>query len=199
LISFADKYTSACQKEAHPGGEQRYTTIDVSKSGAVAYLGSDSFGAIEEKQLGKAVFLTALFPEKDIYHALLSNHLIGRMLTSEEDKTAPPTLTRLLMELSGRNGPDGTCFFIPDDLLSRFTFSHIENDKIMVQLGLPGSGWCRDDLTALDLLLSIPDDLKSALARAESRTEGFLKKEADETMRDAVTTVRARTGRGGSR
>ncbi len=61
------------------------------------------------------------------------------------------------------------------DMLSRFSFYQIQDDKVAVRLGLSyGSEPCRGTLTQIGLWLPIPEVLRAALEGANRRQEGFL-------------------------
>jgi len=196
LMSFSDQYYSSCEKEAHPGGETRFTTIDLAKNGAVTYIGQDSLGEIKSSQLGKAVRLTDVFPEQEVYERLRAHPLIIQTLDAITGEPTPRTLRVLMSSLSGQRGSGQNCFLIPNDLLSRFTLSRIEDGRIEVKLGLPGDGPCRDDLTQVSLLFSIPSNLRIPLDRAKNSEEGFLMKDGDPLAGKSETIVRLRTGKG---
>jgi len=196
LMSFRDQYYSSCEKEAHPGGETRFTTIDLAKDEAVAYIGPDSFGEIKPSQPGKAVRLTDLFPEQEVYERLHADPLIIQTLDANTGEPTPRTLPALMNRLSGRRGSAQNCFLVPNDLLTRFAFYHVEDGRIEVKLGLPGDGPCREDLTQISLLFSIPSDLGIPLDRAKNREEGFLMKDEAPKAGKSETIVRLRTGKG---
>ena len=197
LMSFSDRYYSSCEKEAHPGGETRFTTIDLAKHGGVAYKGPDSFGEIEPSQPGMAVRLTDIFPEQDVYERLRADPLMTKTLDANTGEPTPRTLPELMKTLSGQRGRDQNCFVIPNDLLTRFAFYHVVDGRIEMQLGLPGDGPCRDDLTQVGLLFSIPSNLKIPLEHAiTGGAAGVLMKDVDRKTGESETIVRLRTGRG---
>jgi hypothetical protein len=174
LISFSDQYYASCPKEAHPGGETRFTTIDLSGRGRVAYTGPDAFGEVQPKQGGKAIRLTDLFSEQDIYAKLKSAPEITRLLAQDGTPPAPQNLAELLSVINGKMGENPDCFSVPGDLLSRFAIRHINASDMTIELGLPGAGPCRDELTSIPLQLPISDSLKAKLGRSENSQIPFI-------------------------
>lgn len=125
----------------------------------------------------RPIALTHYFDEKDIYQALINDGIVKKVLAAENIAT-PATLPQLIYALGSVSG---FCEYgFTDDLLTRFAFHHLEEDKVAVRLGVShGSGACRGMLTQLGILLPIPEHLLNALKRADAREEGFLMKDAE--------------------
>ena len=172
IISFRDELYYYVQPSAHPGGETRYTAIDLAKPGEAVYVSppeADPF-ELDLAKLGKVAMLTDYFPEKEVVRALQKNALMQEALAGESLRS--PAELRTLLE-----GPliAGIPYSIPPDLFTRFVFHHLEGTKVAVRLGLPSaSGAARYAHAGQNLLLPIPPALKKPLTLASSGKEGFL-------------------------
>jgi hypothetical protein len=185
IISLRDNNSTACDQAAHPGGETRYTAIDLMRAGGVGYRELEM--EVDGANPSKIVKLTDIFEEADILNALLADPLVKEALGSSGSR--PQTLSKLIEEFgAGASVTDKHCYSVSEDMLTRFAFHHLENGKVAVRLGLSGAGPCREFLTEIGILLPIPPTLKTALARADSGTEGFLMKDLKKISRDKVTT-----------
>lgn len=171
IISFRDNNYSSCEGEAHPAGETRYTAIDLVKPGAVSYKDEMEFDLNDP---GKAVKLTDIFDETDIFNALRADSLVKEAFA---DSPSQPRSLNELVESFGGQVSDKHCYSVDRDMFTRFAFHHLENGKVAVRLGFSGAGPCREYLTEIGILLPIPPSLKTALAQAESGKEGFLMKD----------------------
>lgn len=185
IISLRDNNSTTCDQAAHPGGETRYTAIDLSRAGNVGYKELEM--EVDLANPGKIVKLTDIFDEADILRALLADPLVKEALNRSGSR--PQTLGKLIEEFSGgASVTDKHCYSVSEDMLTRFAFHHIENGKVAVRLGLSGAGPCREFLTEIGILLPIPPSLKTALAQAEAGREGFLMKDLKKISRDKTTT-----------
>jgi hypothetical protein len=198
LVSLRDNYYVTCTMEAHPGGETRYTALDLAKPGEAAYKQDEMNFDIANP--GKAVRLTDLFSEADIFNAMLADPFVKKQVENfRRDHPEKPPPPKTLDELTHSLWPDldkGECYSVADDMFTRFAFHHIENGKVAVRLGLSGAGPCREKLTELGILLPIPQSLKSALALADSGKEGFLMKDLKKVSRGQTTKLVFKTGKG---
>jgi hypothetical protein len=190
LLSFSDQYYASCPREAHPGGETRFTTIDLTKRGRVSYSGPNAFGEVRPGQAGKAVQLTDIFSEEDIYNRLKADPKIARLLAQDDPHTNPKRLSDLLNALTGKIGSSPDCFSVPSDLLTRFAFRHLDATGTTIELGLPGAGPCRDDLTTI--LLKLPTSPKIRFSPAQNAQASFLN-DVDPQTSAKQTVVRLRT------
>ena len=167
-------------------GFPRFTTVDLAKS-------------------GKVVSLTDLFPESDILKALLAVPAIEDALAESEITKAPATLKEFIEKLDfgltrsipvAREDIDNSknCLWLSEDdddgddndegchfyldakhFLSQFAFHHIEDDKVVLHLGLlpaePTCQWCHAQIS---IYLPIPTTLQPALFEAKEGKAGFL-------------------------
>lgn len=188
-ISFSDQYYASCPKEAHPSGETRFVTLDLNRPGTVAYAGSDEFGNFAPDHLGKVLQLTDLFSDRDIYSALVGADVIRRVL--DDTKSKPTDLQSLLTIIAGQSGRQPNCFLVPDNLLTHFALRRIGSDGIGVQIGIPGDGPCRDELTPVPLLFALSAP-RSGVALAQADVKFTQEGEWDAASRQTV--IRLRTG-----
>jgi hypothetical protein len=170
IVSYEDDYFLSCENTAHPSGRARFVAVDLSKSTAPRRTPPDA-----SYLPAQVASLTDYFASGEILKALMADALVRKAL---QGQAAPRTLNDLLAYLK-ENFPsvaddEKQCFELDPDLLTRFSFHHIEGNRIAVRLGLSGPEVCRDNLTQIGLLLPIPPSLKDALAKADSGSEGFL-------------------------
>jgi hypothetical protein len=185
IISLSDHNFTVCEHAAHPGGETRYTALDMAKPGGVGYKELEM--EVDLSNPGKAVKLTDIFDEADILKALLADPLVKEALGGSTSR--PGTLGELIEAFAaGAHVSDKQCYSVSEDMLTRFAFHHLENGKVAVRLGLSGAGPCREFLTEIGILLPIPASLKTALAQAESGQEGFLMKDQKKISRGQATS-----------
>ncbi|MEP7269870.1 MAG: hypothetical protein ABI882_00105 [Acidobacteriota bacterium] len=64
MVSLRDSLSGVCKPAAHPFGETRFITIDLSKSGGIAY--EPNSLDVNDSDRGRILKLTDLFPESDI-------------------------------------------------------------------------------------------------------------------------------------
>lgn len=177
ILSIQDHYYMGCEKEAHPSGESRFVTVDLSKPAKGPTRRSEN---LDYAMPENAASLTEYFREEDILRALLADSLIKKALAESENPDTPRTIAQLLDAFDTGVWvavDDRTCFSVSRDLLTRFAFHHIEGDKVAVRIGLSGTSVCREFLTQIGILLPIPERLKAALLNADAGKEGFLMKD----------------------
>jgi hypothetical protein len=191
LVSISDNEGCDCGG-AHPSAVSLYKALDLSRPGAVD-LSYDGF-----KKRGKMVQLTDYFAEADILKALLADTIIQKALKSS-GKPRPQTLAALMKAVYLQSVPVGECDYeLSDDLLTRFAFHHLENDRVAVRLGLSHAvETCRGSLIELGILLPIPAALKQPLMRAQSGTAGFLMKDQKKIAREQMTSIAFTTEKSG--
>jgi hypothetical protein len=191
LVSISDSEGCDCGG-AHPSAVTIYRALDLSRPGAVD-LSSDGF-----KKGGKMVQLTDYFPQADILRALLADTIIQKALKSS-GKPRPQTLAALMKAIYLQPVHAGECDYeLSDDLLTRFAFHHLENDKVAVRLGLSHAyETCRGRFTELGILLPIPPALKQPLMRAQAGTAGFLMKDQKKIAREQMTSLTFTTEKSG--
>ena len=122
---------------------------------------------------GKPVKLTDLFPENDIYAALMDNGVVSRSPFRKKDPTELSELLEVLDNLTGSYS-----YF---NLMEHFAFHHINGNKVAVILGLAANvGVLRGSMEEIEIYLTIPKALKKSLTLASKKKEGFLMKDAEE-------------------
>jgi hypothetical protein len=187
IVSLKDELYYEITPSAHPGGETRFTVIDLAKSGEVVYVSppeADLF-ELDLAKLGKVAKLTDYFPEEEVLKALLNNAIIQEEYGGE----SPQSLAELLTLLKGLLINEIPYLF-PRDFLTRFAFYSLQDDKVTVRLGLPSaSGAARGWHAELNLLLPIPPALKKSLTLAASGQEGFLMEDQKKLAREGVTLI----------
>lgn len=149
LLALRDEAYVEYSGTAHPGGETRFWTIDLRRSGAFNLSPDDPF-SVTEDQSGRLVDLRALFSAADIRTALASDPFVRRMVNRPS-----ATLDDLLQALGDGAGLTGTaCFSVPADVLSSFAVVGVDGAGVGARVGLPGAGPCRYNLTQLGLRLA---------------------------------------------
>lgn len=196
IVSFEDQLYASCGG-AHPSVERRFTAVDLSRSGALAYGGAPSGEPMDvaAAHRGRVAVLTDYFDERDVLEALRSDRLIRLAL-----RNVPKTLADIPRLVGPEGIAVGECTYsVRDDFLTRFTFDHVEGDKVAVRLGLPPNvGACRTMHTQLGLLLPLPDKLKAALEAAQAGKQGFLLAEQKKRFGKAETKLAFETGKDAS-
>lgn len=84
-----------------------------------------------------------------------------------------------------RMGAQRVCPSIPSDLMSRFAFQSLADDRVAVELTLPAD--C--STPRLDVSLPVPAGLRNALVSAASRKEGFLLLDQPPGIGGQATTI----------
>jgi hypothetical protein len=153
-----ETYQSCPGREAHPGGETRFTTLQLN--------------ADRQKLAGpRPTSMTDFFDAAVLSRALRADPLIVKAL----GKNAPNDLTELVRALA-ETPPvldDPQCYSFPDDLLSRFAFHQREGSRVTVRIGLPGAGPCRYALTEIGLSLPLPAALATERTGSSDDYSGF--------------------------
>lgn len=194
LVSFEDSYLITCERAAHPDIDTRFTTIDLAKSGHLSY-SSDSMD-VDLANLGKIIKLTDYFAEEDILRALLADRVVQKALVTVNAPAPPRTLERLVRLIKKDDYSLGD-YYLPPDFLTRFTFHHIEGNRVAIRLGLPPNSVANHAMhLQLGLLLPIPDRLRAQLTLASKRQEGFLMKDAEKIAGEQETVFGFRTDNG---
>jgi hypothetical protein len=190
IISLKDELSYDIQPSAHPGGETRFTAIDLAKSGEAVYVSppeADLF-ELDLAKLGKVAKLTDYFPETEVLKALLNNASIKEALGGESPSSMA-NLSKLLQDLPIEIINEVPYLF-PRNFLTRFAFYSLQKNKVTVRIGLPsGSGAARYWYAELGLLLPIPAALKKPLGLAASGKAGFLMQDQPKVAGDAVTVI----------
>jgi hypothetical protein len=184
IVSLRDELYYEITPSAHPGGEIRFTAIDLAKPGKVPDTWANEEG-LNLKKLGQVAMLTDYFPEQEVLKALFNNAIIKKIVGGE----SPSSLTELIQLLNGIE-MNGVPCLIPSDFLTRFAFHQLQGDRVAVRLGLPSVGGAfRSFHGELDLLLPIPPALKNSLALAASGKEGFLMADRKKIAGEYVTRI----------
>lgn len=190
VLSFRDELYSSCPGAAHPSSGARFTSIDLSRSGAIGY--EETGEGIPEVNIarpGRAVLLSTLFPETALLDALAKDSVLKQNLGER-----PASLKELQEQIGDASFeiPKNPCqFTLPKDYLTRFAFHHVENGKVAVRIALePSGGACRNASAQLGLLLPVPAALAEPLARASRGTEGFLMSTSKRPSATSKTRIR---------
>lgn len=152
---------------------------------------------------GKPTTLTQVFPESDIFRALLQHPWIQTALATPEVKrklnNAPPrNFDQLKQALAGWQEPTGKYTF--RELGDHFAFQGLKlGSNVTVRLSLPpGNDHWLGHITTMDIDLPVPDHLKKDFARAalpdngSGEKAGLLGDEADRRFRDSGTYIEKR-------
>ncbi len=189
LLSFKECRSITCLGDAHPSQRCRLTTVNLGKPekrppGAVP-------AEPRPKKSVKISRLTDFFAETDILQALLGDELIQQSLQKKHLNKAPATLVDFSQTLAGAPLEIAGCSFsLSEDFLTQFAFYRLEQDRVLVLLGLPASrDACRDRLAFAHLLLPVPSALKEALAQAVSGEAGFMAQDQGKIARHRQTRV----------
>jgi hypothetical protein len=163
-----------CEGTAHPWASSRFTTIDFARS---------------SPQAPVRVAITDVFPEPDVVAALLRDRHVAAAVAAS-GRTPPKTLAALVTVIADSPIRVGDCEFDFDErALSGFAFHHIAGGRVAVRIALPyRHEVCRGMVAQLGLLLPVPASLAKALARANSRAEGFLMKDQERVSRGLSTS-----------
>ncbi|MCP5419899.1 MAG: hypothetical protein H6970_07105 [Gammaproteobacteria bacterium] len=139
-ISYQGESEGYAEGAAHPWNNVYYKTIDM--------------------RTGKAVKLTDLFDEREIFQALSNDSVIAAAL---HDKT-PENLAELLQATDG-----GCDFYIGEESLSHFAFHHLQKNQVAVRLGLShGCEAARGNLTQIGFYLTVPDNHRKQFEQAQT-------------------------------
>lgn len=194
LVTFEDDYAVFCGG-AHPTADNRFSTIDLTKSGVITYEdGKDRpSDELALRNLGNGVKLTDYFSEEDILQALLTNSAIKKAIESTRDSQQPTSLTEVA-EFFRKNyyalRIDDSSLNLRPDFLTRFAFHHVKGNKVAVRIRLSPTSQAEHALRKhLELLLPIPEVLKEPLTSASQRQEGFLMKDASKISKDRTTSL----------
>jgi len=166
---------------AHPGSIEFFMASDLSRSG--------DFNLSRDLEPAKITKLTDYFAESTVFKALMSDSVVQKTL---EQANKPKTIAQLI-KTARRIIVQDCDYYIPHDVLSQFAFHHIEDGKVAVRVNLPYySEVCRGQSIQLDLLLPIPESLKTPLQQAASRKEGFLMKDRTIVPHERMTEFKFR-------
>jgi len=189
IVTIEEHFFASLALEAHPWGESRFTTLDLSRPGGINYRNVSQDLNINLSKPGKVAKLTDYFNESDILKGLLADPVIKEFI--KNTGLNPRTLKALVKSMSGQFMiSERYCCSMADDLLTRFAFHHIEGDRVAVKIGISGAGPCRESNTRIGLLLPIPESLRNALKLAEVKEEGFLMKDLKMVSGDRKTKFR---------
>jgi hypothetical protein len=173
-----------CENTAHPSETNRFTVIDLKKTGDFSR---------------RRVKLTDYFSESAVYQAFLADRRVQEVLARREAPLlpSPRNLSELYASLKDVLLNDGECSYrIPEDFLTRFAFHHLEGDKVAVRLALPYFGEvCRGQYLEMDLLLPMPAGLKEPLGLAALEKEGFLMQAQERLSGGRETIMRFTKGK----
>lgn len=158
LLALRDEAYVNYSGTAHPGGETRFWTIDLRRTGALNLSPDDPFSVIGDAS-GRLIDLRGLFAAADIRSGLAADAFVRRAAPHPSD-----TLDDLLRDFGdGAGSVQGACFSVPADLLSSFAITGVERSEVTVRIGLPGAGPCRYELTQLGLRLRLRGPIAAVL------------------------------------
>ena len=159
---------------AHPSGAIGYDHVDAARP-------------------GKTLKLTDLFPDATVRDALWNDKIVRKVLTDAGVTTKPATSKALAEKLKFKTFSDKEGeieYGFNPDLLSEFSFHHLEGDKVAVRLCVPwGAEVYRFQYTEIGLLLPIPARLRAPLRAAAAGRSGFLGREAKRRFKDRETSL----------
>jgi hypothetical protein len=189
IISLKDELYYDIIPSAHPGGETRFTAIDLAKSGEAVYVSppeADSF-ELDLARLGKVAKLTDYFQEKEVLEALGHSAIFKQTLGEER----PQSLEKAFELLEEQHLEiNGVPYSFPRDFLTRFAFHHLQGDRVAVRLGLPGAGGAARFMhTEIEILLPVPAALQESLTKAAAGKEGFLLEDQQKLAGESVTLI----------
>jgi hypothetical protein len=146
-------------------------------------------GELEIDMSKRSVTLLDFFTEREVVDALLTDSAVRKALQFQKSGEPPKTIIQLIKvfneEQLAIETKDGCTYLLPEDLITRFAFHHVEGNKVAIRLALPPDvGACRTSYAQLGILLPIPDSLRSALELARTRKEGFLMCDIDRLFGD---------------
>jgi hypothetical protein len=166
----------------------RFGSMDAKKPGDFRYPRIPEYGTDKQVKAapGKLIDLRNIFPESAIYAGLLNNTQVSSAIAhsiNEGYLLIPPgsldKLSKMLNKMDCGLG-DGS-LFLESDFLTRFVFHHLDADKVAVWISLsPNSHAGQANREHLEIMLPIPEKMRTALIRADSKQEGFLLKDAPE-------------------
>jgi len=163
----------------------RYTTIDLADTQGLdlpsfSELGNKKFNAHTSTPL---VSLTKWFTEDEILQALLANQDIAsgieRAIQSGKLTQPPTNLSKFGKLFSPIDYDSFGDLFLEKDFLTRFTFHHIDGDRVVVWISLtPTSHAAQAVRDHLEIRLPISGELRTSLTLADTGERGFLSKDA---------------------
>jgi hypothetical protein len=126
----------------------------------------------------------------EIFRAMMANPALVETLQSFK-VPSPANLSDLRSLLSQNQhaiNVEGELFTLQQDFITRFTFHHIENDRVIVQLSLSPLGAAAQALPGtMNLTLKAPVRIQQDLASAQNLNAGFLAKDAETISRGQTT------------
>jgi len=159
----------------------RYTTIDLND---LRGLDLPSFSELENKKFNAhtttpLVSLTKWFTEDEILKALLANQDIAsgieRVIRGGKLTQPPANLSEFQKLFSPIDYDNFGELFLEKDFLTRFTFHHIDGERIIVWISLtPTSHAAQAVKDHLEISLPVPDELRNDLYLSQKQTKGFL-------------------------
>jgi hypothetical protein len=184
IMSFFEETDVSCEEEAHPSRYLSFTAIDLKKPGSVSQ---------------KLVKLTDYFPKSAIYQALMAEPRVRQALARREPplRRSPRNLAELYTAFKDVGMDTGEIIYVwPDDFLARFAFHHLLGNQVAIRLALPALGPSNlGDYLELQLLLPVPQSLKTPLALASTGKEGFLMQDQERLSKGKETTIRFTKGK----
>lgn len=166
FITFYDTEIIIC---GIPSTFPNIITLDVSKTQQLPKLNTttDDIDVIK---------LTDIFSNEEIFHAVSNNKKIKAFL--KKLSKYPETLDDLLKLIDTEYNLHEAGDYYLSNLLDNFAFNYIKDDKVSIRLFLmPTSGYNQSTTQKIDLLLPIPDKMKSEIYNASELKEGFLMKD----------------------
>ncbi|MDB5100968.1 MAG: secreted protein [Cyanobacteria bacterium RYN_339] len=125
-----------------------------------------AFKAVNLADPSKPIKLTDVFPEADVYKALMGDPIVKKALGTAQPKDLAALQKALEYKQVKANGHE---YIFDPELLGRFAIHHVQGGDAYVRLGLEAAnGADRDAFTQLGLKLPIPADLRAEYQAAEA-------------------------------
>jgi len=183
IVSFDHESSFSCQGSYT---NWRYSSLDVSRRLPFRYprlVEYETEGGAKP-HTSSFMDLRELFSESDIFNALMKNAQVSAAVgrsSARKHLQGHSSLAQLSKILTDPQVGLSGSFYLERDFLSRFAFHHLEGDTVAVWISLtPDSHVGQGNENHLEIILTIPEKLFSAMQRADSRQEGFLLKDAPE-------------------
>jgi hypothetical protein len=134
-----------------------------------------------------AASLTELFPSQTIFKALVADSLVHRALGSD---AVPGSLNELLEQLGDQTVKVGECeYSFSRDLMGSFALYSIQDDKVLVRLGLPSAvESCRGRLTQIGITLAVSEANHASFSIEKNSHERLLMADAEQIPRSKLTS-----------
>lgn len=183
ILSLEWKHYSYCAGAAHPNLNTSYVAIDLARSEREGVYQVDG-----RELIGREISLTDVFPDGEVLAALISDRLVQKRIEEIRIKTIRPRTTAELVSML--EGGAECEYGFETDMLRRFSFDHVEGDRVAVRIGLShGCEAARGRLTQIGIMLKVPESMREDFAAASDGTRGILMRDAMKRFPTSVTHV----------